>query len=88
MSLIMKSDVKNHLSRRNHTGIHLFQPVSRPDATGFSGEETGSAAVNSQGSAGDTHKQPSSSGMNLPVAADAPSSSGPLTPVESKSAKA
>lgn len=34
MSLIKKSDVKNHLSARHHNRIHV---VSQPDGTGFSG---------------------------------------------------
>ena len=36
MSLIKKSDVKNHLSARHQNRIHIA-PVSQPDATGFSG---------------------------------------------------
>jgi hypothetical protein len=36
MSLIGKSDVKNHLSPRFRTEIHLCNPVSQPDATGYS----------------------------------------------------
>jgi hypothetical protein len=36
MTFIKKSDVKNHLSARQHSHIHLA-PVSQPDATGFSG---------------------------------------------------
>ena len=39
MSNIEKSDVKNHLSPRFRMQIHLCQPESQPDATGFSGEE-------------------------------------------------
>jgi hypothetical protein len=39
MSLIKQSDVKNHLSPRFRTKIHLCQPESQPDATGFSGAE-------------------------------------------------
>ena len=41
MSLIKKSDVKNHLSLRYRTQIHLSQPESQPDATGFSVVEMG-----------------------------------------------
>ena len=41
MSLIKRSDVKNHLSPRFRTKIHLCQPESQPDATGFSGGRTG-----------------------------------------------
>lgn len=36
MSLIKKSDVKNHLSARHQNRIHIA-PKSEPDATGFSG---------------------------------------------------
>jgi len=36
MSLIKGSDVKNHLSPRFRTKIHLCEPVSQPDATGYS----------------------------------------------------
>jgi hypothetical protein len=36
MSQIRQSDVKNHLSPRFRTKIHLCDPVSQPDATGFS----------------------------------------------------
>lgn len=39
MSNIRQSDVKNHLSPRFRTKIHLCEPVSQPDATGFSGAE-------------------------------------------------
>lgn len=42
MSLIRKSDVKNHLSARHRTEIHL-QPPIQADATGFSHEETAGA---------------------------------------------
>lgn len=37
MSIVKKSDVKNHLSARHRTQIHLC----RPDATGFSAVESG-----------------------------------------------
>src|SRR5579871_172788 len=39
MSLVKKSDVKNHLSPHYQKEIHLDQPLSEPDATGFSVEE-------------------------------------------------
>ena len=39
MSQIRQSDVKNHLSPRFHTKIHLCDPVSQPDATGYSAPE-------------------------------------------------
>lgn len=40
MSLIKKSDVKNHLSPRHRRAIHFAVPASQPDATGFSGEQS------------------------------------------------
>jgi hypothetical protein len=39
MSLIKKSDLKNHLSAQNLTEIHLVHPQSQSDATGFAHEE-------------------------------------------------
>lgn len=44
MSLIKKSDVKNHLSARHQNRIHIA-PVSQPDATGFSGTNEPSVEV-------------------------------------------
>lgn len=38
MSLIKKTDVKNHLSARHRTEIHL-QPAIEADSTGFPYEE-------------------------------------------------
>jgi hypothetical protein len=43
MSLVNKSDVKNHISTRHRKVIHLSSPASQPDATGFS--EAGSSTV-------------------------------------------
>lgn len=40
VSLIKQSDVKNHLSSRHRTRIHLATPASQPDATGFSEEQS------------------------------------------------
>jgi len=42
MSLINKSDVKNHLSSNHRTEIHLAYPQSQSDATGFAHEEVDS----------------------------------------------
>ncbi len=35
MSLTRQTDVKNHLSARHRTEIHIVQPESESDATGF-----------------------------------------------------
>jgi hypothetical protein len=42
MSLMKKTDVKNHLSARHRTGIHLIRPESLADATGFPHERAAS----------------------------------------------
>lgn len=40
MSLVKKSDVKNHLSPHHRNRFHLAVPATQPDATGFSGEQS------------------------------------------------
>ncbi|HMG86164.1 MAG TPA: hypothetical protein VK574_10485 [Terracidiphilus sp.] len=40
MSLIKKADVKNHLSARHRSEIHLARPESQSDATGFAHEDS------------------------------------------------
>jgi hypothetical protein len=40
MSFDKQSDVKNHLSLRNRSQIHLIEPMSQPDATSVSWAET------------------------------------------------
>lgn len=40
MSITEKSDVKNHLSPRYRMKIHLCDPASQPDATGYSVTES------------------------------------------------
>ena len=42
MSLINKADVKNHLSARHRSEIHLAPPQSQSDATGFAHEDSAS----------------------------------------------
>lgn len=39
MTLIKKSDVKNHLSTRSNAIVFPFRPASQPDATGNSGDD-------------------------------------------------
>lgn len=57
MSVIKKSDVKNHLSTHNRNGIHLQRRASQPDATGFSGEQAGTADSNSSSNVEDTRNR-------------------------------
>jgi len=53
MSLVKRSDVKNHLSLKFRTKIHLCAPESQPDATGFSGAECDTDKANVSGFASD-----------------------------------
>jgi hypothetical protein len=75
MSLIKKADVKNHLSARHRTEIHLHLPESQPDTTGFAGDA----------SAGPDPKMKDSVGNLLNI----PAPNGPETApiVTSKSAR-
>lgn len=43
MSIIKRSDVKNHLSTRASTTVLPFKPISQTDTTGDSGSELHSA---------------------------------------------
>ena len=53
-----KSAVKDHLSSRNRNGIHLGRPVSRPDATGFSGEPPAGVDSNTTNKVEETGNRP------------------------------
>ena len=61
MSLNKQSDVKNHLSRHTRSQIHLIEPISQPDATGFSDVEPGLADSIAAIAVEDTLKQGSTS---------------------------
>ena len=63
MSLIKQSDVKNHLSPRYRTKIHLCQPVSQPDATGYSVGEPDIIKANPSNFAADFVAEHSSPGV-------------------------
>lgn len=71
MSNIRQSDVKNHLSPRYRTQIHLCQPESLPDATGFSDQELPGAEPTPNDSMQDALGL-SSTGGPKPVAGIAP----------------
>ena len=47
MSIINRSDVKNHMRPPFLAKIHLCAPESQPDATGFSGDRTEHSAMRS-----------------------------------------
>jgi hypothetical protein len=82
MSLVKRSDVKNHLSPHHQKGIHLDRPLSQPDATGFSVEEAAHTDVEEQ------HQQSPSSGLEAPPLATSPYPSYAVAPTISKSAQA
>jgi hypothetical protein len=73
MSLVKRSDVKNHLSPRFRTKIHLCESVSQPDATGFSSDEPDTTTPQPAEFADDFIGEHSSSG-----AAGAPSRQAPV----------
>ena len=73
MSLIKKSDVKNHLSAHHRTEIHLARPESQSDATGFAHEE---------------HESKMSEPVEEPVVTPSPSKPETAPVVTYKSAKA
>jgi hypothetical protein len=86
MSNIRQSDVKNHLSPRFRAKIHLCDPVSQPDATGFSGAEPDATAIPS-GFAKDFLAEHSSPGAAVVSAGKSAISTEPQTATKSKSAQ-
>jgi hypothetical protein len=88
MSITNKSDVKNHVSPRNYNGIHLYRPATQPDATGFSGEHSGSGDSNTSSTVEDSLNNVSASRQEKPPATTGPESNGVATTTDSKSARA
>jgi hypothetical protein len=88
MSPIKKSDVKNHLSSRNRHGIHLHRPASQPDATGFSGEQSGRADPGTSDVVEKTPNLPSSGRLDTTPSPVQPDSSQLVTVTDSKSSRA
>lgn len=62
MSLIKQTDVKNHLSARHRTEIHLTYPESQADAMGFAHEE----ATGTDPEVNDSVENP----LNIPTPSD------------------
>jgi hypothetical protein len=83
MSLIKKSDVKNYLSSQKRNGIHLYRPVSQPDATGFSGDQSNTSNVVEE-----TVNRPSAIGPETSPTKARLDSSHLVTRIDSKSAQA
>ena len=62
MSLIKKADVKNHLSTRHRTEIHLCGPDDKPETTGLGEEGSVCTAPEIRDSDNDHLNSPSLSG--------------------------
>jgi hypothetical protein len=88
VSLIKKSDVKNHLSPRYRTQIHLCEPESEPDATGFSAEESGAVEADASDPAKDLNAEHSSSSSTLEQGTALTGAIGARALAASKSVKA
>ena len=88
MSLIKKSDVKNHMRPPFLTKIHLCRPESQPDATGYSVAEPGKINPTRSGFAADFVTEHSSSGTSLAPVDPATNSIHPHAPTVLKSAQA
>lgn len=65
MSLVKKSDVKNHLSAQFRKAIHLSYPDSQPDATGFSGAGSISIPASPSTFAEDLNEEHSATGKSI-----------------------
>ncbi len=88
MSNMQKSDVKNHLSPRFQTKIHLVPAVSLPDATGISSAESGADQPDSSGFARDFLADHSTSGATPTTGKPLPDPISSQLPAAAKSARA
>lgn len=79
------SDVKNHLHPPFLTKLHLVQPESRPDATGFPGAEPDPINAHASTFTADFVAEHSSSGTALEQGDPLNDSVGPLVLARSKS---
>jgi hypothetical protein len=87
MSLIKKADVKNHLSARHRTEIHL-QPDSQADATGFPHDDNAGDDPKATESVKDSLKLSSRGGPETAPTATASESHQVLVSGQTKSAQA
>lgn len=86
MSLIKQSDVKNHLSSRHRTEIHLQPPVSGPDATGSPSAEPDTKNANPSEFVTDYSTEHAAAGNPVTPAVNSTGSVDPLASAASKSA--
>jgi len=88
MSLTKQSDVKNHLSPRFRTKLHLCEPVSQPDATGYSVPEPDAIKATPSTFAQDFVAEHSSPRVTAASGDHLPGSFRPEAPAVWKSARA
>ncbi len=88
MSFNKRSDVKSHLHSPLVTKIHLVQPESQPDATGFSGAEADTIKADPSNFAKDFIAEHSPSGVAVAPSDPVADSIRPQAPAVSKSAQA
>ncbi len=88
MSIINRTDVKNHMRPPFHSKIHLCEPQSQPDATGFSEPEPDAVNAQPSGFVADFVAEHSSPGVVAAPSGHLPSSFHPEAPTVPKSAKA
>jgi hypothetical protein len=87
MSLIEKSDVKNHPSARYHKEIYLGRRASQPGATGFSVNELDAENTKQSEFVQDYSAEHAVAGMPVTSAKDSTGFIGPQAPAASKSAQ-
>ncbi len=88
MSIINRTDVKNHMRPLFLSKIHLCEPQSQPDATGFSEPEPDTIEAQPLGFAADFVAEHSSQGVVAAPGRHLPGSFYPEAPTVPKSAKA
>jgi hypothetical protein len=87
MALIKKRDVESYFAERKRKGTLLFRSASQPDATGFSGKETGATSVESERPVRDELTTPPDGGVKVPAAEVAPGPTDLVGQVASRSAQ-
>jgi len=88
MSIINRTDVKNHMRPPFLSKIHLCPPESQPDATGFSEAEPSVMNATQSEFSADFVAEHSSSSTSAAPGRPLPGSFHPETPTLPKSAKA
>jgi hypothetical protein len=88
MTLIKKADVKNHLSTRHRTEIHLYRPEEEPTVPGALEDASAGAAPAISDVSNDPPIPASPSGSETPPTVTASDPSVAVVSAQSQSAKA